>query len=96
MMWRGRRPAPCSTCWRQDMPVTAISHSLSFARHQREELLPSYGHGDIVVLLLEAKGAGHAAAAGISLLDLVVCGKAQDVYGRPCAHQGLLVAVAME
>ena len=35
-----------------------------------EELLLADGHGEVVVLLFVAEGAGHATAAGVNLFDL--------------------------
>src|SRR5258705_10296001 len=52
-------------------------------------------HRDVVVLLLEAEGARHAAAAGVHLAHLVARpGEGGHRGGR--AHHGLLVAVPVE
>src|SRR5438046_1291206 len=61
-----------------------------------EERLLADFHGDLVVLRLEAEGAGHAAAAGQDLADLQARDEAQGVEGGTRAEQRLLVTVAME
>src|SRR5713226_6812629 len=53
------------------------------------------GDRDVVVLLLEAEGARHAAAAGIHLADLVPRPRERGHGGRR-AHERLLVAMAVE
>ena len=53
-------------------------------------------HGDIVVLLLEPEGAGHAAAACVDQFDLVTGRQVEHEHGVAGPGDGLLVAVAVE
>ena len=50
--------------------MAAISVSDGLPADRREQAHPADAHGQLVVLGLEAEGAGHAAAAGVELLDL--------------------------
>ena len=61
----------------------------------REEAVGAHGAGDVVVLGFEAKGAGHAAAAGIDEAG-VVAGETQGLEGGLGPWAGLLMAVGVE
>src|SRR4029453_18134012 len=63
--------------------------------HGGGEAPASQRHRDVVVLLLEAEGARHAAAAGVHLVHLVARPGQGGHRGRRADH-GLLVAVAVE
>src|SRR5437870_8871773 len=63
--------------------------------HGGRETPASEGDRDVVVLLLEAEGARHPAAAGIHLADLVPRPLERGHGGRR-AHERLLVAMAVE
>jgi len=59
-----------------------------------EQAHPADAHGQLVVLLLEAEGPGHAAAAGVELDDLGAWDLLQQLHGGAGAGEGLLVVPA--
>src|SRR5215470_1116502 len=63
--------------------------------HRGGEAPAAQRHRDVVVLLLEAEGAGHATAAGIGLAHLVAR-PAEGGHRRRGADHRLLMAMTME
>ena len=61
-----------------------------------EQAQPADVHGQVVVLGLEPERAGHAAAAGVDLVDLGPGDAPQQGDGRGRADERLLVAMAVE
>ena len=61
-----------------------------------KEPVLTHGLRDVVVLRLEAEGAGHAAAAGIDEFDVVAGDEAQCPHRGLAANERLLVAVRMQ
>ena len=90
-----RRPARCWICWRQEMPGATTSVRRRRRLHGRRQPPVAERDRDVVVLALEAERAGHAAAAGVDLAHLVARPR-QRVHRRRGAHDGLLVAVAVQ
>ena len=62
----------------------------------REEPELTDAHGEFVVLRLEAKGAGHAAAPGVNLDDIGARDAAEQGHRRGRTRERLLVAVAVK
>ena len=89
-----RRALACSIWLRQEKPSARTIASLHGADRRQQRLLAA-GHRHLVVVGLEAEGAGEAAAAGVEEGD-VEAGLGEKVAVGPHAHHRLVVAVAVD
>ena len=82
-----------------------LAAGYALGHHQEVALLSADGwkqhllsdfEGDVVVLLLESEGAGHAAAARLYLRDIASWDGTEQLHGGLRSHERLLVAVALQ